>query len=73
MVAATDAGAASIRFMAPKNKRFAAMTDPAASPSKPRQAAPDGGAVGALPQIASAIQIRMTPPTASRNKTFTTP
>src|SRR2546423_9858732 len=73
IVAATEAGAASIRFIAPKKRRLAAITEPAANPNKPRQAAGDGGKAGGRPQIVRAIQINTTPPTASTNNTFATP
>src|SRR5439155_44170 len=46
IVAATAAGAASICWTAAKNRKFAASTDPAVRPARPRQAAAEGGGVG---------------------------
>src|SRR5947199_283847 len=46
MVAATAAGAASMRRTAAKNRKFAASTAPAVRPATPRQAAAEGGGTG---------------------------
>src|SRR5213083_335271 len=73
IVAATAAGAASMRFTAEKKNRLAASTDPAVRATRPRQAASDGGGVGARPASVSTMPRITTPPIASRNSTGTAP
>src|SRR5207249_3219948 len=73
IVAATAAGAASIRWTAAKNRKFAASTAPAVRPATPRQAAAEGGGAGGCPASVSTMPMITMPPNASRNSTRTAP
>src|SRR5439155_1124989 len=64
IVAATAAGAASIRWTAAKNRKFPASTDPAVRPARPRQAAAAGGGAGVRPDPVSTKTMTRVPPRA---------